>query len=1031
MITDILNVDKDQIHPVFIIDFDAEGKGSFFSPPCPKFFSGEMDLPTDLSPEEIFHPEDLKSLGKLVFDISCGKVIDVVFKARISLQNKNYKIFSFLVLLYKGNEANKTAALYLIDFHDTLGESLANFFPHIVENSPCPVYLLSSEFKIIYANKAASTFLGYSRFEFLKMYATEFDFYSDEEGLGRLWRKLRKEKYLEFNSVHIRKNGMRATVHVYVFYFKAGDREYCCALTLDISKVRRHECGMLLREMVNKTHFMYIPVPVFAWKYDGSDFSLVDYNYAAETATSGKLSEFLGLSAKKFFSGDEEILGTLEKSFVQKKVIKKVGSFPIEIMKKNALFEFYFIYVAPDFVFLHARMLESSGSHGHKRHSETSVADESPNPIFKVNSDYELTYKNKASHVLVDDWFVGVGFELPPIYREIVDEVFTAKIPINKEVVFKGQSFFITASPVNHGKEVLCSGLHITDQMQIREELILAEHIFDSTVEGVVVCDKDKNIIRVNPAFEKITGYTFDMVKGKNPSMLKSGRHGREFYLDMWSEISISGKWEGEIWDRKLSGEIYPARMTINVIQDENGKIKNYVSVFSDISEIKESEREIFYKTNHDPLTGLPNRQLFNDRLSVALIQAERKNHRAAILVVDLDRFKIINDGFGHIVGDFILQESAQRLEKCVRGGDTLARVGGDEFVIIVPMISDIGDTTKVTNRVLESFREPMYIDGNELFLSASIGVAIFPDDGRSPVEIYKSADIAMLHAKSNGGNSRRFFSIEMNNDMQYKLKIELELRRALDRGQFELFYQPIVDSHQQKIVGAEALIRWHHPDFGLVMPADFIPIAEETGLIVGLNDWVMRRACADHSALKKAGFGDLYFSVNMTPHQFSSRRIVDSVFSAMKDFDMSPGNLVVEITEDSIMHNVNEVISIMEELSSTGIRFSIDDFGTGYSSLSYLKKFPFDYIKIDRSFVVDLPHDYDSSILAKSIIVLAKELGLRVISEGVDAQTQVDFFRENGNFLIQGFYYSKPLPMNELIEFLGKCDMAGPSSKD
>jgi len=1010
----------------FTISFDMNGKVCFISPGAEEFLGIRFDNTSELSLENLVHPDDVDSLLKTISEHSDNKSNSSFFRMRLLKEASDFHDLSFSMKKIYNCEPHASLIQFKALNSDGYSDNsnVYELLSTTLENSPNPVYWVNRDNRVIYVNDAVSRQLGYTTDELAGMNVSEIDLNASAESLDRLWGGLRKGKSIQFDSIHKCKDGKHVMVDINVFYKEINGQEFFYAFVRDITGESRNEYKLIMNEITYKTHYKYFPVPSYTWKYGGEDFNLVDFNDAAEDAGSGEIVKCLGMTAGEFFDNHSDVMGSLKKCYESQNTIHTIGKFPGRSIDKNSYFDMSYIFIPPDLITVHSEDITDKLYAEERIQSLAKFPDENPNPIFKVNSRYRLTYNNSASIDMISDWYSEGEFLLPDELRYLVDEVVLNSKTKNREFTFNKRTFFITASPVEGADEVYLYAAELTDKIHAREELLLAGHVFEATAEGIMVCDSDASILRVNPAFEKITEYNFEMVNGKNPSILSSGRHDENFFSKMWSDLNESGKWEGEIWNRKRSGETYPSWMTIDVVHDDLGNPKNYVSVFSDISEIKKSEEEIVYQAYHDPLTGLPNRNLFNDRLALALIQAKRKNSRCAVLFIDLDRFKIINDGLGHIVGDYLLQEASTRLERCIRDGDTLARIGGDEFVIILPIIGDISDTTKVSNRILDFFREPMHIHSNELFVTASIGISIYPDDGTTPVELHKNADIAMFHAKSMGGNGYKFFSRDMNNDTTLKLKLEIDLRRALDLDQFDLFYQPIVNFQEQKIVGAEALIRWHHPELGLVSPANFIPIAEETGLIVAINDWVMKRACSDHRIIRREGYDDFYFSVNMTSHQFVNRRIVDSVFSALKEFDMSPGNLVIEITEDNIMQNVEEIIDVMAELRAIGIRFSIDDFGTGYSSLSYLKKFPLDNLKIDRSFVEDLPHDYDSNTLARTILVLARELGLNVVAEGVEEQEQLDFFKDNFNCLIQGYYYSKPVSVDNLILFLKKCDL-------
>ena len=554
-------------------------------------------------------------------------------------------------------------------------------------------------------------------------------------------------------------------------------------------------------------------------------------------------------------------------------------------------------------------------------------------------------------------------------------------------------------------------------------QLRLAAKVFDNASEGILMTDADAQIVAVNPAFSKITGYLPEQALGKTSRMFKSQLDKTEINRDMLMSLEVNGHWQGELSDRRASGELYPAWMSISAVRDEAGRITNYVGVFSDITSRKEAEQRLYFLANHDPLTLLPNRSQLLRHLQQAIAHAAEQQSRVAVLFIDLDRFKTINDTLGHAAGDSLLQEVASRLRGCARSGDLIARLGGDEFTLVMEGLSDTGMVDIVAGRILQTLAEPVRLHERDYYITCSIGTALFPDDGLDAPSLLKNADVAMYRAKENGKNTCQYFARHMGETAYEHLLIGNSLRQAIERAEFELHYQAQVELEQNRIIGLEALLRWRHPEQGLISPERFIPLAEENGLIVPLGEWVMLHACRQARKWQEAGFPPVRMAVNLSPRQFQPQSLVSAVRHALESSGLDPQWLELEITEGMIMRNAEEAIGIMTELKQMGVQLAIDDFGTGYSSLYNLKRFPIHNLKIDRTFVEGLPKDGDDAAIAEVIIAMAKKLGLRVIAEGVENQAQLTFLREQGCDLVQGFMFSKPLPdsaVEQLFHELG-----------
>lgn len=550
----------------------------------------------------------------------------------------------------------------------------------------------------------------------------------------------------------------------------------------------------------------------------------------------------------------------------------------------------------------------------------------------------------------------------------------------------------------------------ITEQKLAEEGLKQAAAVFENTADGVLIADAENRIVAVNRAFTAITGYRADEVIGRTPRLLSSGRHDREFYQRMWTAVREHGHWQGEIWNQRKNGEQFPELLTLSVVRDADGRITNYVGVFSDISHMKRTEEQLAHLAHYDALTDLPNRVLLRLRLEHGVERARRSGERLAVLFIDIDRFKNVNDSLGHPVGDELLVEIARRLRARIRAEDTLARLGGDEFVILLDRIHRIEDVATFAHEIIELLNQPFQLpSAPEVFVGASVGISLYPDDTGDATQLVRNADAALYLAKEAGRNVYRFYTSDLTRAAQERLALESALRRALERGEFVLHYQPVIEVTSGRVIGAEALVRWAHPSEGMIPPLRFIPVAEDTGLIAPLGEWVLEAACRQGRAWADAGH-PLAMAVNLSSRQFRSADLLARVRAILERTGFPASRLELEITESTVMESGERALDILRDLKALGVRLLIDDFGTGYSSLAYLKRFPVSALKIDRSFVCDIAEDDNDRMIVATIVAMAHQLGLSVVAEGVENGGQFAFLKGLGCDACQGYLVGRPM---------------------
>jgi len=561
----------------------------------------------------------------------------------------------------------------------------------------------------------------------------------------------------------------------------------------------------------------------------------------------------------------------------------------------------------------------------------------------------------------------------------------------------------------------------IREQRKNEESLRLSSKVFESSRDAIIISDAENSIISVNQAFTEITGYDKAEAIGKNPSMLQSGRHDPIFYQQLWSDLTTTGYWQGEIWNRRKNGEIFPEWISVSLVYDIHHEISHFIAIFSDITHLKDTEADIEFLANYDPLTKLPNRRLFVDRLDQSIKNAAREKTRLAVLFFDLDHFKDINDSLGHSTGDLMLIEVGNRINSCMRESDSVSRLSGDEFAAVINDIHDIGSVITVVQKIIDAIRLGFKIHEYELHVTISIGISVYPNDGDHYELLLKNADTAMYCSKHNGRDNFEFFSPSMSSQALERLALEGSLRKAVEDKELQIFYQPQIQIETGKIIGMEALLRWKHPNLGMIPPNKFIPLAEETGLILPIGNWVLEECCRQNKEWQDKGLINIPISINLSAVQFRQHNLFDTVQQALISTGLRACYLELELTENMLMDCSEYNVTLLKKFRQLGVSFALDDFGTGYSSLSYLSRFPISRLKIDESFVIDIPEHKNNAAIISAAISLGHDLGMTIIAEGVETKKQFNYMQAHQCDEIQGHLFSQAVPKEAMEQLLEK----------
>lgn len=920
-----------------------------------------------------------------------------------------------------------------------------SFYQELVEQVSDAIYIIDAEdARILDANSQAAKSLNYKLDDLLNMRITEISqlYTSLDDWLNKWMPQIRDGGDRWLISGHKSSDGTVLPVEVKARLVNYQQKDYVVAIARDISE--RLESTQRLKESQQRFQSLFENAPM-AYQSLDMDGNILAVNKAwLELLGLENYDQAIGKNIAEFLSNSS--LNTLSVEFPKFKKTKRVCGPQYELVRTDGQRRYVQVsgQISKDEItgVLRTHCILTDVTEQERASQALKESAETYFRVITTARDGFWMVNAKGQILEVNESFLNMtGYSRDELMQMSVADIDVMESPdmvaehieilkekgwhlfVSKHRKKSGEVFDVEVNatywPAGEG-QIFAFIRDITERTRREDQLRQAATVFANTTEGVMITDPAGKIQRVNKAFCKLTGYSEDEVIGQYPNVLQSGRHDRHFYDVMWQQISEQGYWQGEIWNRRKDGTTYPELLSINTVYDDEENVAHYVGVFADITHLKESEQELAYLAHHDVLTGLPNRLMIQSQLEQSLGVAQRDDKKLALLLLDLDRFKDVNDSFGHAAGDELLQQVAGVLRDRLRQADLISRMGGDEFALLLDDIKFEEDAGLVADDIIRHLSRRWHLsNGCEVAVGVSVGISLYPTHSLDAASLLQHADAALYHAKSEGRGRFNYFTEELTIDARNRLELEARLMRALTHNELEVYYQPQLEINTGRLIGAEALVRWNDPDRGLIMPGQFIPLAEQTGLVADIGEFVLRSGCRQLKKWLDQGCQPITLAVNLSPVQIRHADMYELVAVVLEETGLKPEYLELELTESALMEREQESIELLQKLRNLGVKIAIDDFGTGYSSLAYLKKFPLDVLKIDKSFVDEIPNDKDDMVIAATIVAMGQNLGIRVLAEGVETQDQLEFLKSKQCHCYQGYLYSPPLPASKFEGFL------------